>query len=447
MRGRFVIPGTASEYGTILKTLWRLDKSNIDSVLEPVTVLSWEASEWGVRVLGSELSATPLPYSGTSCGSGKLVPFAGYGKSYEGCVVLCDVKGSMHKFRVCYVAALKSGAEAVIAYDSSGTPPTYTTVSSLGYRRMPCTPARLPVFWVSSSDGERLRKLVEKGREVMVEFWLESKEFRSVGYNIVVEFPGHDDKYVLLCTSHDAFPWTTHVVNELHEKLLGVVERLARRVRFRVGVRAVSFTANIVGRLTWQLWTWGLGPEQHFARFCEDYVTCIVLDPRMETYRSPELSKSPILPSPYTIGYVALKHGVPTLALHEGITERTLEKLVEAFCEGRVRVNSEGALEYVSRTVRRFGVEVSLSRRCISRELYKVLMSPVFIGRYETNVYGTLQTYLPPHTAILDDPGYGFAYLADTDTPLYDTSEAGLSHWIDVLREDLLYKLDAIANL
>jgi hypothetical protein len=205
---------------------------------EPVPLWYWEPREATLTVTSGEqsfdVSCFPLPHSASTSGFEAEVLPLDRGQQVGG-------SATLHDLRLNRVPSAVFKNLATWSYDPDDTFSTSTHTLPFGREMMDVTGSAvgagasafvgslagypgnscryyvpydaverpIPAVWISGSDGERIRGLLDAGT-VRVRITVDAVREQITSYNIVGELPGADDESVIIGSHHDG-PWSSAV--------------------------------------------------------------------------------------------------------------------------------------------------------------------------------------------------------------------------------------------
>ena len=114
----------------------------------------------------------------------------------DGKVVLID----SHISYSSYIELAKSGAVCVLSYEPNAAIKQGATITSLPRR----DDNPIPLFNISSANGFRLRRELEKGRKITIKYSVDTKIKKGLPKTVTATLRGEKDEYYIVCAHGDS---------------------------------------------------------------------------------------------------------------------------------------------------------------------------------------------------------------------------------------------------
>ncbi len=338
-----VLPGSSDEEEVVLELRDLFKETGSDNVyLEPIETLYWGIRECFIEGQGFKIKCYPLPYTISIDVEAEVVcgEYIGdriiFWENPRDKIVLIPYPRCVEAVSYIVYRLYREGVEAVVFYDNyplryrMGVVAT-DTCYSYSYGQPPV----VPVATIRKEDAIALSKKTSSRARLYIET---TTRLNSVGYNVLAECYGREDRVVEITTHHDHwFKGYSDSLAPLHV-LLGLLEKL-EKARHKYTYTIISFTSNKLGSPGYAGWYWIWGSRRHLLeRMKRDTIddvliainTCslFTLEPRLSI--NPFLYKLAIelskrigfsidrieLDNPFFDSFSYTLYGVPAMTIH-----------------------------------------------------------------------------------------------------------------------------------
>jgi len=317
--GKSRTAGSPEELKAAEMVLELLREVGLDVWVEEFDVLSWRPRSWSLRVSEPErfdVRCYPNPYSPSVEDLSGDLTYVGTTFDVDldgvsGGVALVDwCPWDVTEVKTQYLRVVEHGASAVVFVNhvEGSSIRVFPVNGSYGWSFSPGRMPRVPMLSISREDGERLKRLLRRGR-VSVRLSVSTEAVKAKSMNVVGELRGAEDEVVVVSAHHDCW-FSGACDNTSGVAIIVELARLFSKFKPRRTIRFVSFGAEESGALGYASWFWINGSREYVRKHgLDDAVANINFDGAgwgkwLYAEASPDLMKvveeslEPVEPSP-----------------------------------------------------------------------------------------------------------------------------------------------------